>query len=359
MKVLVLHGYSAKNAGDGLLVREALDLVTAAFGSSADVTLLASDPSTFTDLGVACYATVPSVRGYRRDYIRVLKDIESYDLAVAVGGGYLRAGSPVEAVKMLLVHGPQLWATSRARIPTVYLPQSVGPARYGTRRVIQGMLRKQTRVLFRDDRSMAEFPQVEAGRAPDLATAPVPGKRRPGEAVDEVPVLSVRALEGKVTPALYELAERLGTYDMYVQSTTSGNDDRPASGTFSPRREIPRTELMAFGAGLPRVVVAVRLHAALMALAAGHYVVHLAYERKGFGAFDDLGLQDWVHPVRRFSVDAVGRQVHDLMTSASARRDYDHQIQEREQHVSASRARIVGLLQDAVRNNEVSRGHAG
>lgn len=346
-RVLVLHGYSAENAGDGLLVRETLELIRDAYGD-ADVTLLASRPETFADLGVRALPTVPTKRGWDRAMRAELKAIDGYDIVVAVGGGYLRAGTPLETLKTALVHGPQLRAAARTAAPTVYLPQSIGPARFGTRRWLQRTLRRLDLVMVRDDRTVAEVGGPTVVRTPDLATAAVVGGRQPGADVDPTPVLSIRAVHGKINPDIYELATRIGPYDGYIQSTTGGNDDRPAAATLSPRRTVERAELMTPG-GTPRVVVAVRLHAALMALAAGHYVVHLAYERKGFGAFGDLGIDPWVHTVNSFDVDTVAAQTRALLTDPEVRADYDARIAAAAERIAAARETIVTELRGRAR----------
>jgi len=342
-RVLVLHGYSAENAGDGLLVRETLELVREAVGNDAQITLLASRPETFDGLGVTAFPTVPTRRGWDARARRALRRIDEYDLVVAVGGGYLRAGTVTETLKTALVHGPQLRAAARTTAPTVYLPQSIGPARYGTAPILRRALRKLDRVMARDDRTIKEVGGPSVTRWPDLATAGVVGGRQPGAEVHPVPVLSIRAVHGKINPDIYELARQLDAYDGYIQSTVGGNDDRPAAATLAPRENVDREVLMGPG-GQPRVVIAVRLHAALMALAAGHYVVHLAYERKGFGAFGDLGLDDWVHRVNHFDVDTVRDQVHRLLTDPSIRTDYDRRIADARRHIIEARDRIVDTL---------------
>lgn len=346
-RVLVLHGYSAENAGDGLLVRETLELIREAYGA-ADITLLASRPETFADLGVRALPTVPTRRGWDRETREALRRIDGYDIVVAVGGGYLRAGTLIETAKTALVHGPQLRAAARTTTPTVYLPQSIGPARFGTRAWVQRTLRGIDLVMARDDRTIAEVGGPTMTRMPDLATAAVVGGRQPGTDVDPVPVLSIRAVHGRISPDIYSLADRITPYDGYIQSTVGGNDDRPAAATLSPRHMVDRSTLMTPG-GTPRVVVAVRLHAALMALAAGHYVVHLAYERKGFGAFGDLGISPWVHTVNSFDVDAIASQVKGLLTDPSIRAEYDDRIAEAAEAIAAARAQIVEQLRERAR----------
>ncbi|MFT4211136.1 MAG: polysaccharide pyruvyl transferase family protein [Microbacterium sp.] len=344
--MLVLHAYSAENAGDGLLVHETLALVREALGDAA-VTMLAIRPETFSDLDVTVLRSTPSARGWDAGYRHALRTIDDFDLVVAVGGGYLRAGTPVETVKMLLTHALQLRAAARTRTPTIYLPQSIGPARYGLRRPLRHLLGKVDSVMLRDDRSVQEVGGPTSMRVPDLATAAVADGRHPGQPAAQIPVLSIRAVHGKVSPAIYDLAEMLGTYDGYVQSTTGGNDDRPAAATLTPRTTLAREKLMNPG-GQPRVVIAVRLHAALMALAAGHYVIHLAYERKGFGAFGDLGLSDWVHSVNNFDALHVHSQANALLDDPGRRDKYDAQIATAAARLADARGFVIGTLRDAL-----------
>lgn len=348
-RVLILHAYSADNAGDGLLVRETLALIQDAVGE-ADITLLASRPDSFAELVPNVHPTVPTIRGWRSDTRAILRQIDNYDLVVGVGGGYLRSGTLIEALKAGLVMGPQLRAAARSSAPTVYLPQSIGPARFGTRAWVRSQLEKIDLVMVRDDRSLAEMSGRSIVRMPDLATAAIAEGRPDRTDVDPTPVVSIRAVHGKVNPDIYVLASRLGTYDGYIQSTIGGNDDRPASATLDPRLVISRSELMTPGAR-PRVVVAVRLHAALMALAAGHYVVHLAYERKGFGAFGDLGIDPWVHTVNGFDVETVFDQTIKLLEDGDARADYNRRLAESSGALAEARGRISRELATRIRRD--------
>lgn len=355
MRILVLHGYSAANLGDGLLVAETLELLQEAFGADVDLTIAASQPVTFSALPHRVIDSMPRWNGYDPSYRAVLRDIDEFDLVVAVGGGYLRAGRPIEALKTLLVHGPQLHAAARTTAPTFYMPQSIGPARGGTRRIFEALLRAVDMVHVRDDRSLEQFRRAGVHRTPDLAVLASERSWPQEDSVPDLhPVFSIRAIHGSVPATVMDLARRLEGvgYDAYIQSQTgTGNDDRAATEKLSPRRVIDRTELMTPGAGPTRVVVAVRLHASLMALAAGHFVIHLAYERKGFGAFADLGISDFVHNVNDFDVDLVSEQIERLRTDQTARRDYARALHSRVTRMPAVRESLV----DSLRRTAVSR----
>ncbi|QCQ92560.1 polysaccharide pyruvyl transferase family protein [Rhodococcus sp. SGAir0479] len=347
MKVLILHGYSSLNAGDGLLVEHTIDMLREAFDDTAEISLVASRPETFADLPLRIYNSAPGIRGYSKSYLRLLRRMAEFDLIVGVGGGYLRAGRPVELAKTLIVHGPQLIAASLSDAPTVYLPQSIGPARYGSRRAAAALLGRINTVYGRDDRTISEFQGVGISRAPDLALLAPEHPQFARGLPDPVPVLSVRALNGAVPPLVAELAEYLGEFDGYIQSAVGGNDDTEAMTRLGPGKIIPRDELL--NPTQPRVVVAVRLHAALMAMQAGHYVIHLAYERKGFGAFQDLDLSDFVHNVNKFEPERVMQQISALSSDNHARADYERRVLAARSDAKVERQRIVESLRSAAR----------
>lgn len=343
MRVLVLHGYSAKNLGDGLLVDETLNLVREALGDSTEITLVASHPTTFAGVGAQVVSSALGKTGYSPAYLKTLFTTRNYELIVAVGGGYLRFGRPLEAVKTLLIHLPQLVAAALSRCPSIYLSQSVGPLRFGTRRMVASLLRRIDVVALRDDRSICEA-SCGAQRTQDLALISgeeiVPSLDEPVEK----PVLSVRAVHGVVPRHVLGLAERLGEFDSYIQSSTGGNDDREATEALGKRRVLSRDELL--GGDQTRVVVAVRLHAALMALRAGHFVIHLAYERKGFGAFQDLGLEPFVHNVNDFDIELVLQQARDLRLIPAARDEYRQRIEGSAEERGRGMTFLIGQMRE-------------
>lgn len=334
--VLLLHAYSSKNAGDGLLVAEAIRLVRDARGADVPITLAASDPESFRGWGVRVVDSRPGLRGWDREYRRTLAGIDDFESVVGVGGGYLRFGRPLEAAKALLVHGPQLRAAARRGRGAVYLPMSVGPLRLGTRASVVDRLDRMDAVFVRDDRSLAEAGRA-ATRSTDMGTM-VEDWQPSRQAVDPVPVLSARAVRGRVPSGMWEVANRLAVFDGLVQSAVRANDDRAAVASLHPRRLVPGAELTGPGPG--RVLVAIRLHAAVMALAAGHYAIHLAYERKGFGVFADLDLGDWVHPVGSFDPGKVCAQVAAL-AGGQSRDGYAERL-------AAGRSRAVELREALV-----------
>ena len=351
MNVALIHAYSSKNSGDGLLVEESLAIARQAFGHDVAVDLFASEPETFEYKFRNRYKTIPSKLGYDRQYLKKIRHLDDYDFVLAVGGGYLRGGTPVELVKMLLVHGPQLYFASRSTSPTMYLPQSIGPLGYGLRPWIRSCLRKIDFVAARDARTTAEVGLENVERRPDLAISANSERILSEKNLDGLPVLSVREIRGQMPPLVNDLSILLGQYESYIQSRTRGNDDTLVTSQLSPTREISRGELL--DSDTARVVIAVRLHAALMAIQAGHFVIHLAYERKGFGAFDDLGIPEYVHNVNSFDPTLIMYQVNRLYTSASERSRYFETVQKVRSHSTVERKSIVDQIRGRVAHSGV------
>lgn len=345
MKVAVLHAYSRENAGDGVLVWEALNLVRDALGPNTEVTLFAQYPQSFDGFPGPVMGTLPtSLFNVHRVAGPGVRYLDSFDLVLGVGGGYLRSGRLFEAAKCAVIHLPQIFATAKSRVPTVYLPQSVGPFRFGTRSIYRSLLRQQSLVLLRDDRSVEELALPNVRRVPDLAVLAITDRPRdPALQIEDIPVLSVRSVQGKVSPGVRALAERLAPFVGMVQSTVGHNDDCAAMEMLKPTWMIPRDDFHD-PSGPRRVAVVVRLHAALMALKAGHYVIHLAYERKGFGAYSDLGLEDYVHPIGRFDPDSVAAQAQALREDEVLRRAFDEAISSRCSDFRSIRSGLVHTI---------------
>lgn len=322
MKVALIHGYSADNSGDGLLVRAAIALIREALSDACDITVYANYPDSFHGLGVPVVRTKPGRAGLAKDYLGAIRNrFADYDLVVGVGGGYLRAPVGLQSLKTGLVNLPQLRAAALGSAPSIYLPQSVGPLRGPLGVAIRRYLNKIDAVYLRDDRSLEEALVAGAHRAPDMAILTMTPLAA-DLAVTDIPVMNTREHRGRaLLPRVAEVRDQLGTVDGFVQSRVASNNDFTAVAALRPRKILSSDELYGDQA-TPRVVVAMRLHCALEALARGHFVIHLSYERKGFGAFQDLGLSDYVVNVNRFDPAEVVRQVRTLLLDEAVREAY-------------------------------------
>jgi len=329
---LILHAFSRRNAGDGLLVDLTLEALEAAGVARSECALLALDPESFPDFGTVFRAPgEPSARvswklfqaglnlgvnlvsggtvGSVPALVRRSKGL------IAVGGGYLVADSLVRQAGVLLNHMTQLSSASRSDVPTVYLPQSIGPLDGIAGRMARNHLAGMDRVFVRDDKTMAELSLPNTRRIGDLAVLKL---ARQIEEISPVDPQGQTILVGRDLPNpdtylenLDQLAEKLEAPRWAVQADTRGPRSDKA---FYERRGYKDAE--PFGtlleAGVPGVVVSVRLHGAIAALLAGRPAIHLSYERKGWGAYEDLGIAEYVHDARSFDVDSVLRQVRVL-----------------------------------------------
>ncbi|GMA30387.1 polysaccharide pyruvyl transferase family protein [Litorihabitans aurantiacus] len=323
MKILLVHAYSPRNTGDGLLVDLARDVVHQAV-PDAQIVCVALDAGAFGTSDVVQWSPAAQVTDPRRAVLlagvlgphRALRAaFADADLIVAVGGGYLRASTVGEGVKSFLAHVSQLRLVARSTAPSVYLPQSIGPYPAPVRRLVQRLLARIDLVCVRDDRSRAEL--AAAGtleRFPDLAVLEAGTMDRALQArtIDDVPVVVARELPG---PRNYHrlldgLGRALGPV-WAVQSTASNNNDVPLTARLAGTDDPPLLRDVLAG-GTRRVVISTRLHGSMAALLAGSPTIHLSYERKGWGAFEDLGIARHVHNARNVDVDTVLAGVREI-----------------------------------------------
>jgi len=323
LNILVLHAYSRRNRGDGLLVDLTIDLLREVFGPDINITLVAAEASSFRDLvGVYQHPLMAGGLASRiRSLIGFLTSPNSLsgpfkgptllpDLIVGVGGGYLRTEGGPQSIKTLLAHGTQLkWATSSG-IPTIYLPQSIGPLRGLGGKAIKRLAMRIDRVYLRDDRSVQQMHGPNVHRFPDLAVMSIARSiTKPRERGGRNVVLVARDLRRPkqiretYIERLRSLKDALHCLPA-VQSEGRGNDDPHfynKIGWREPAMPLPN----ALAAQDTALVVSVRLHGALEAILHGTPAIHLSYERKGFGAFEDLGIGEFVHNSNSFDLEKV------------------------------------------------------
>ncbi|MCI9872566.1 polysaccharide pyruvyl transferase family protein [Arthrobacter humicola] len=323
-KVLLLHAYSPRNSGDGLLVELARESVLKAVGP-ADIRVIASDAEAFG--GPAYHQwNAPLLDKWNKvprrlsmlatgflGGSRVFREMaQEADLIVAVGGGYLRGDALVPAIKSWGAHFGQLRLAASQGHKSVYLPQSIGPFHGVYKRAMQKNLSKIRTVYARDDRSVSEFAAVSSlQRMPDMAVLELAespaGAKRP-QNLSARPIFVARELSNpRNYYNLLEEVARSEEFEWALQSTGGGNDDYPLTSRLSPAE--PRSMKTVLAEPAARIVVSTRLHGALSSLIAGFPAIHLSYERKGWGAYEDLGLDQFVLNAR----DATLPQINDLL----------------------------------------------
>ena len=373
MKAVILHAYSTNNSGDGLLVREAIRLLSQA-APDIDTTVFALDPDSFERSSTVSYIHPLTGQGKSPTKLQLLVAalramlhgaripsalealIADADIVIGVGGGYLRASTPVEAIKMLVSHYPQLRSGALNR-STVYLSQSIGPLRLGTAGLLSRRLAKISTVFVRDQRSFDDLaPAVAVQRAPDTATlALAAGLTTTAEA----PKASRSGVVGLVARSVLGPAQRRKKYlglikstrartsaELLLQSRGRGNNDDAfyASAFGEPASRTVR-EATTSEARRADVVISVRLHGAIETIRNGVPAVHLSYERKGWGAFEDLGISEYVHNAFDFDVSQVVRQANELAANPDK---YWENVDASRDALGAAEKHIVATIKGAI-----------
>lgn len=335
--IAIIHAFSRRNAGDSLLVDLTLQELERAGLQDHECCIFALDPDSFGDLprvvGVpsepwgrvrpsivsAGLQLIKSATFWMSDGVlragRVTESLASADGFVAVGGGYFRAGTLVNSLGVLLNHIPQLAVAAASGRPSLYLPQSIGPLRGPVGHLTRRLLREIDTIYVRDDRSIGEFAHERSvERMPDLAVLSLASQGIAPRTPQGRPRILV---VGRALRASDEYVQRLREIDRQFESVewpiqAKGLGQRSDAHFYEQLGVTPSRDLrhsLSAGCG---VVISVRLHGALQALLSGWPAIHLAYERKGWGAFEDLGLDEFVHPARSFKPSRVTEQARAL-----------------------------------------------
>ena len=357
--VLIVHAYSPRNSGDGLLVELTEELVAEAI-AEANVQFIAVDASQFDDprflqWGYTADGRLPqrlevTLAGMIRPSLKVRRAIAEADVIVAVGGGYLRASTMSEGAKSYLSHTAQLRAVAKSGRPSVYLSQSIGPYPILIRNVMRRLLSRIGEVHVRDDRSLREMGgDGRVRRMPDLAvlamSALEPSSISPNPSF-AAPAIVARDLArpGNYNAKLSDLARH--GFEWAIQSTGGGNNDLPLTVRLS-RNENPPSLKSVLGTRVKRIVVSTRLHGSMAALMAGCPTIHLGYERKSWGAFEDLGLDRYVLNARKCDADTVLSLIDEIGRDPDA---YWARVRENLSSLSESRLHAITAIQEAARS---------
>jgi polysaccharide pyruvyl transferase WcaK-like protein len=331
VRVTLASAYSTRNPGDGLLVDLTLKALRRVRPCVDLRATLAIDPCSFESRHRSI-SPLPFAPGTLRkpDLLATARAVESSDAIVAVGGGYLRWESPREHVNCALLHVGPLGIYSRTR-PTILMPQSVGPfadARGGLPASIARLVDRATRCYVRDDesvralqdfRSVVRVPDLAvlqiaqrgahpagppAAESPRIVLAPRPPRNGRGRN-DEAALMRVaRATSGTVEWAYQSDVGRDNSDKTYVQRLAGSSQVRPLKTALATR---------------PTLVVAGRLHAALEAIMSGVPTIHLGYDRKSRGCYEDLGIDDWRYQ-RSNGIDSEELvQIIELLASSPSR----------------------------------------
>lgn len=346
---MILSAYSAANSGDGLLADLAVKALRRNFGAGARITVVAADPASFCGLSGVEVRQAPlmatawrdrmvSALNVKREYSLLDRLFGEADLLVGIGGGYMRSKSLSEHAKLEAGHAWQLRCAVKSGVPLVCLPQSIGPFHAMTSRYVD-LYRSAATVFVRDDRSRHLVRDLEGVvRCPDMAVQHVALRLRDRDvamATDKRVPESVCVVLRK-PPAWSESRQRAYVSNVKelvrllssqcrvlygVQSVTRGNDDVRFYRENKIGQEYVALRDCLSDARRPDMVVSVRLHGALESVIAGVPAFHLSYERKGFGAYEDMRADNWVCNGADFRPDAVlGRLFEDYASADFAQR---------------------------------------
>lgn len=332
---LVLHAFSRRNSGDGLLVDLTLEALQDAGIDPSRVEILALDPESFDEPprvhrapGEPFAELSPRLVGAGLELLvnqlsagKIEALVGKAEGLVAVGGGYLVADSFVRQSGVLLNHLAQLRSAAKASIPSIYLPQSVGPLQGPVGVAVKRHLNAVDLFCARDDVTLKEIGGDNIIRCADLAVLKLArggaiGKQQAG--AQGRPIIVGRDLPrpADYVSRLLSLGEQLTEPLWAVQADVAGDrSDRAFYQRQNVADDGPLSAMLETGEG--GVVISVRLHGAIASLIAGRPAIHLAYERKGWGAYEDLGIAEWVHDARSFDPATVASQAEELKEDPS------------------------------------------
>jgi polysaccharide pyruvyl transferase WcaK-like protein len=283
---------------------------------------------------------------------RVAKRLAGVDMMVLLGGSDIYDNPSVLQVlslaRLFTVLYP-LWAASELGIPVVVLGHTIGPlSRPIGRRLTTRLLGLAQSVVVRESTSLALVKALglrNAVLAPDMAFALNPRRsERVEEILSRLPLRGGEALclvvrqhphmGDKANNRLLDELEKVAANYLAVDASrwvvvvaqvhgpTTIEDDRPLSRKLAGRLPLDRSilvdadlsagELSALY-GSCRLMVAVRLHAAILAMVGGTPAYAISYfTAKSAGVMDDLGLGDSVGVFDKVTAGQIDQALRDL-----------------------------------------------
>ncbi|MGL4304558.1 MAG: polysaccharide pyruvyl transferase family protein [Mycobacteriaceae bacterium] len=291
--------------------------------------------------------------------------LRSSDLVVAVGGSNLYSDESVSAIvssTRFFTLATPVYAALQTELPVLLLGHTLGPfpaKRKKTLRLAQKMLGKVNLAVLRDKASLktAEILGIESVEvAPDMAYATVPLKtkkvsevlsgftvephRMAVVAIRKHPSLSNESNLRLVEQVRIALVEMLNCDDIdgviviaHTLGPTKIEDDRDISlELFSQLRDItPRSEVyyleedlsaaeLSWLYGQCACMIAVRLHAAILAMLLGTPILAISYfSHKTVGVMQDVGLGDYVYDFDSVTASNIIESIAEQRSSEKSR----------------------------------------
>lgn len=330
--VVVTHAYGEHGSCDPLHVDLSIQLIREALGPKPEILIHAANDAPANDHGsvigapgfsgsifdklAGCTRIAAGLSGEKyvfRGGFPKLEEVQP-SLIVGCGGGYLRTSNNRETVRTTLAHLPQvLWATNQP-VPSIYLPQSIGPLGTRSGRRLRDAIERIDHLFVRDDRTASLFLHHDGlRRAPDLAVMDFvrrlpenlndAGREKLYLAVDKIPN-HLRNTDGLVD-RLSKLHDLLPDVEVLRGNDSKSNKSLQQVWDKLGWEKPERTIDDALRQGPSGVMISISLEGALGAMLAGWPAVHLATQRKGFGAFADLNLSGFIHKATCFDPNEV------------------------------------------------------
>jgi len=323
-KIFLLHAYSPKNSGDGLLVKLSIDKIRE-IGLTETINVVCIDPTNFREylnkeinvnvISIFTFLTMGLNNSFR-------KHTTSF---YGVGGGYMRSAYFKEGLKTTLAHGSQLIIKRLFRnSKSFYFPQSVGPLKgiWGT--VLKVLMNHIEVICVRDDKSLIELKNVgkEVNRTPDLVADKILEKvstiNKRKTDIKQGVCFVFRDLPKSKAGSEYiqkikQLFNSFPNSFLALQSEGRGNNDSSFYSKVFDQKEIP--SLKSVLKSNNPLVVSVRLHGSLETILNGVPSYHLSYERKGFAAYSDLGLSDYVQHAAHFDINLAKNKINYILNN--------------------------------------------
>jgi colanic acid/amylovoran biosynthesis protein len=285
-----------------------------------------------------------------------VRGIADADLVLGLGGGYLNGTDSLAGtlnVAFLLL--PLAMAT-RLHRPTVLAPQSYGPfARPVQGHMVRSVLNAVDRVVVREDISIGHLRSVGVrphllvrgvdsafalSDTTDAPTTPTDGAGHPRVALTArawLPGAEQSNYERSLAGFVDWLHATRGAEVILVPQVTSdyqGDDDRLVSRRVASscrcaplvmEAQLDHRELRSVYRSAD-YVVGTRFHSVIFSLTAGTPALAIEYEHKTSGIMSDLGLAEWVIPIRAVTTNLLCTRFAALEAAAA---DYERQIKEK------------------------------
>lgn len=281
----------------------------------------------------------------------VARQFREVDVVALCGGGYFYSAQ--RRLNLTFFHAllQSLYACA-AGPRVVMIPQSIGPLKSRwERRLIALLLRSLDEVACRESYSHALCreiaPMANVSLVPDVAFLGADERREVFDVQDQSKIAEIVAMDWTwarnvkddeslraYVSALAAVGRRLQAGGFEVRVTGSSSVSEHDQDDWKVADQICRKIGDGAMLGVPPngpidqadefgssdVVIATRMHSAILALTRGAPTIGLAYQAKTTGTYELIGLEDWCRDVETFDPDEVASLASEIARNPEARR---------------------------------------